>query len=305
MRSIGARCAEPPRDLENGLCSAHFDRCVAVTWASFAPILLRVLWLLQLPAPLLGSVTVAFVVGLSVGGLVVFRKLVSHTRLEEANEVSGQVFQLAGVLYAVLVAFVVVVVWEQFGDAEHATESEASAIADLLRDSTAIPTASRAEVQRGLLDYTADVVNTEFPRMRRGEAIEEESARTTELWDAFLKVQPETRNEISFFDHDIVKLNELSEHRKLRVSTSEAAIPGELWVLLIGGGAVVMAFTFLFGTRTLLVHALGVGLTAALMGFVMYLIFALEHPFVGALSVKPDPYVNVLQIWKDDLPPPK
>ena len=42
------------------------------------------------------------------------------------------------------------------------------------------------------------------------------------------------------------------------------------------------------------------------MGFVMYLIFALEHPFVGALSVKPDPYVNVLQIWKEEqLPPPK
>lgn len=263
------------------------------------------LWLLQLPAPLLGFATVAIVVGLSVGGLIVFRKAVSHTRLESANEVSGQVFELAGVLYAVLVAFVVVVVWEQFGDAENATEKEASAIADLLRDSPAIPAAYRSEVQRSLLSYTDDVINDEFPRMRRGETIEEESEHTTEIWDAFLKVQPETRNEIAFLDHDIVKLNDLSENRKLRVSTAEAVIPGELWVLLLGGGAVVMAFTFLFGTRDLLIHACVVGLTAALMGFVMYLIFALEHPFVGALSVKPDSYVNVLEIWKDDQPPPK
>jgi hypothetical protein len=264
------------------------------------------IWLLQLPAWLLGSVTVAAVVGLSVGGLIVFRRAVSHTRLEEANDVSGQVFQLAGVLYAVLVAFVVVVVWEQFGDAENATESEASAIVDLLRDSTAIPAAYRPEVQRSLVDYTEDVVNDEFPRMRRGETIEEQSDHTTEVWNAFLKVQPESRNEIAFFDHDIVKLNDLSTNRKSRVSAGEAAIPGELWVLLIGGGAVVMAFTFLFGTRSLLVHACAVGLTAGLMGFVMYLIFALEHPFVGALSVKPDAYVNVLQIWKEDqLPPPK
>jgi hypothetical protein len=29
----------------------------------------------------------------------------------------------------------------------------------------------------------------------------------------------------------------LSANRKLRVSTSESAIPGQLWVLLIGGGA--------------------------------------------------------------------
>jgi hypothetical protein len=263
---------------------------------------LSVLWLLQIPAPLLGFLTVSIVVALSVGGLIVFRKAVSHTRLENANAVSGQVFQLAGVLYAVLVAFVVVVVWEQFGDAENATQAEASAIADLLRDSVAIPLEYRPAVQKSLVAYTEDVINDELPRMRRGEAIEEESDHMTEVWTAFLDVQPQSRNEIAFFDHDIVRLNDLSANRKLRVSTGESAVPGELWVLLIGGGVVVMAFTFLFGTRDLLVHALGVGLTAALMGFVMYLIFALEHPFVGALSVKPDPYVNVLQIWKDDLP---
>ncbi len=261
------------------------------------------IWLLPLPAPLLCSVAVAVVVGLSVGGLIVFRRTVSHTRLENANAASGQVFQLAGVLYAVLVVFVVVVVWEQFGDAESATEAEASAIADLHRDSTAIPAAYRPAVQQSLVAYTADVVDDELPRMRRGESIEEQFDHTSDVWTAYLKVQPETRNEIAFFDHDIVKLNDLCANRKLRVSAGEAAIPGELWVLLIGGGAVVMAFTFLFGTIDLLVHACAVGLTAGLMGFVMYLIFALEHWFVGALSVKPDLYVNVLQIWTHEQSP--
>jgi hypothetical protein len=263
-----------------------------------------VLWLLQIPAPILGFTTVAVVVVMSVGGLVVFRKAVSHTRLEDANPVSGDVFQLAGVLYAVLVAFVVVVVWEQFGDAEDATVSEASAIAELLRDSVAIPAVSRPVVQQTLIAYAQDVVDDELPRMRRGEAVEEESGPMSAVWTAYLNVQPDSRNEIAFFDHDIVKLNDLSAARKLRVSAGEAAIPAELWVLLLGGGAVVMAFTFLFATRDLLVHACAVGLTAALMGFVMYLIFALEHPFVGALSVKPDPYVNVVQTWQH-LHPPK
>jgi Protein of unknown function (DUF4239) len=260
------------------------------------------LWLLQFPAPILGFLWVAVVVIISVGGLVVFRKAVSHTRLENANAVSGQVFQLAGVLYAVLVAFLVVVVWEQFGAAEDATGAEASAITDLLRDSSALPAESRPAVQQSLIAYTRDLIDDEFPRMRRGESIEEQSDQLTEVWDTYLKVQPESRNEIAFFDQDIVRLNDLSANRKMRVSTAEASIPGELWVLLIGGGGVVMAFTFLFGTRDLFVHACAVALTAGLMGFVMYLIFALEHPFVGALSVKPDPYVNVLQIWKEEQP---
>lgn len=265
---------------------------------------LPVIWLLQLPAPLLGFVTVTFVIGTSVVGLIVFRKVVSHTRLERANLVSGQVFQLAGVLYAVLVAFIVVVVWEQFGDAEDATLAEASAVAELLRDSVAIPLEYRAEVQQSLVAYTRDVVDDELPRMRRGETVEEESGSMSDVWTAYLSVQPQSRNEIAFFDHDIIKLNDLSANRKLRVAAGDAAVPGELWVLLIGGGAVVMAFTFLFGTRDVVIHACAVGLTAGLLGFVLYLIFALEHPFVGALSVKPEPYVNVLQTWEHQQPRP-
>jgi hypothetical protein len=38
------------------------------------------IWLLQFPAPVLGFATVAFVVALSVGGLLVFRKVVPHRR---------------------------------------------------------------------------------------------------------------------------------------------------------------------------------------------------------------------------------
>lgn len=72
-------------------------------------------------------------------GLFLFRRVAPTRRLQDAATVSEQVFTLAGVLYAVLVAFVVVVVWEQFDIAQTATESEATAISDLLRDSVALP----------------------------------------------------------------------------------------------------------------------------------------------------------------------
>lgn len=255
------------------------------------------LWLLQVPPPVLGALWVAAIVGISVGGLILFRKLVPHTRFENANAVSGTVFQLGGVLYAVLVAFVVVVVWEQFGDAQDATSDEATAITDLLRDSAALPAEAQQEVQQNLLAYTRYVVDEEFPRMRRGETVDEQSDQLTAVWESYLKVQPETRNQIAFFDHAIVRLNDLTADRKMRVSTGDAQVPGELWVLLLGGGGVIMAFTFLLGTRDLLVHCVAVGLTAALLGFVVYLIFALEHPYVGGLSVSPTPYVNLLKDW--------
>jgi Protein of unknown function (DUF4239) len=258
-------------------------------------------WLLQISPWIVGTLTVIVFVGMSLLALVVFRRLVSQTRLESAHHVSGEVFfSLSGVLYAVLVAFVVVVVWEQFGDADQATESEASAVADLLRDSQAFPAADRPQVQQALISYMQDVVNDEFPRMRRGDTIEQQSEQLTHVWESYLKIQPVTRTEIAFYDEAIERLDDLSSSRAERIATSQSEIPGELWILLIGGGAVVMTFTFMFGTPDLVIHATAVALTAALMGFVMYLIFALEHPFVGTLSVKPDPYVHVLEVWQEE-----
>lgn len=256
------------------------------------------LWLLQVPAPIVGALTVIVFVGLSLLALFVFRRLVSSTRLEGAHHVSGEVFfSLSGVLYAVLVAFVVVVVWEQFGDAEAAAESEASAVADLLRDSQAFPVSDRPHVQQSLVSYARDVIDDEFPRMRKGEVVEQQSPELSAVWESYLKIQPVSRSEIAFYDEAIRRLDDLSSSRNVRIATSESEIPGELWVLLIGGGAVVMAFTFIFGTPDLLIHASAVALTAALMGFVMYLIFALEHPFVGTLSVEPHAYTHVLDMW--------
>jgi len=139
--------------------------------------------------------------------------------------------------------------------------------------------------------------------MRKGEAIEQQSVELTHVWESYMNIQPVTRTEIAFYDQAIHRLDDLSTGRKERIATGAAEIPGELWVLLIGGGAVVMGFTFMFGTPDFVVHAAAVALTSALMGFVMYLIFALEHPFVGTLSVKPEAYAHVVEIWQQQQGP--
>jgi hypothetical protein len=253
-----------------------------------------VIWLLQLPAPLVGFLAVAITVTLSVLGLIVTRRFVSPERLEKANTVSEQVFTLAGVLYAVLVAFVVVVVWEQFDQAQQASESEATAISDLLRDSEGLPAAAQPAVQHSLIAYAHSVVDGEFPRMRRGEPVELQSPELTEVWHSYLHAEPGTQSQIAFYKESITRLDDLGSARKTRLTTSDSEIPNELWVLLLGGGAVMLAFTYLVGTADVVLHAVLIGLAAALMAFVIYLIFALEHPFVGTLSVPPRPYTQVL-----------
>ncbi len=214
------------------------------------------IWLLQLPATLVGFLAVAITVALSVLGLFVTRGL-SPQR-------------------------------------QQASESEATAISDLIRDSEGLPAAAQPAVQDSLIAYAHSVVDEEFPRMRRGEKVVQQSPELTEVWHSYIHVEPVTQSEIAFYKESITRLDDLGSARKTRLTTSDSEVPAELWVLLLGGGAVMLAFTYMSATEDVVLHSILIGLAAALMAFVIYLIFALEHPFVGTLSVPPDPYEQVL-----------
>jgi len=84
------------------------------------------LWLSA--ALLLGATTI-----LALAAPVLVRRHVSHERLRINNEVAGFMFAVVGVLYAVLLAFAVIVVWEKFNEAEHAAAQEAGAAATVYR----------------------------------------------------------------------------------------------------------------------------------------------------------------------------
>ena len=45
---------------------------------------------------------------------------------------------------------------------------------------------------------------------------------------------------------------------------------------------------------------IAVGSIAALTGFVLFLIFALQHPFAGDVRISPDAFVEVAQTYGDN-----
>jgi hypothetical protein len=190
-----------------------------------------------------------------------------------------------------------VVVWEQLNSAENDTQAEAAAISDLVRDTAGLPVAGREALQHSLIAYTNDIVDDEFPRMRQGEPIEQQSDHLSDVWRSFLQVQPTNERESAFYQESLTRLDEVGSARKARISGSQAEIPGELWVLLLGGGMVMLLFTYMFPSPDVIVHGALIALAGALLAFVLYLTFAMEHPFVGSIAVSPDAYQNVLDTW--------
>src|SRR5689334_13259314 len=102
---------------------------------------------------------------LSVGGLWLARSLVSSEWFRANNEVAGNYLQTLGTIYAVLLAFVVFVVWQQHNEARDAVEREANELADLHRIVQVFASKGRNGIAALTRAYKAAVVEEEWTAM--------------------------------------------------------------------------------------------------------------------------------------------
>src|SRR4051812_23523055 len=113
-------------------------------------------------SPILVPLAVAFV---SVLGLLIVRRRIHHSALSKHNDAAGAVFSIIGTLLTVLLAFVVVIVWEAMGVADDRAALEAGVLGDMMRDAGFFPDPERTELQNLFREYAHAVVDEEWPLM--------------------------------------------------------------------------------------------------------------------------------------------
>src|SRR5437868_12955855 len=116
--------------------------------------------LVEVPTALLAVLAFVVAVGLSIGGLMLVRQSVELSTLERHNDVAGFIIAVVGVLYAVLLAFVVVVTWQAFDRAGQVAGEEAQLVEGLYRDSAVFGPPS-ADIRRALESYATLVAGRE------------------------------------------------------------------------------------------------------------------------------------------------
>jgi hypothetical protein len=204
---------------------------------------------------------------------------------------------VVGVLYAVLLAFAVIVVWERFSETEGQVATEAGASATLYRLADGLGAPTGPAIHGAITTYLESVIDGEWPAMERGE---ENAATTTtldSLYATVLALQPASDRDGVVLEAMLTQLNILTEARRARLVATSGIVPGVLWVVLFGGAVVTICFTFFFGAPNLRAQALMTGILALLICSGLLVIVAIEYPFSGDVHVSPESIVKVL----DDL----
>src|ERR1700679_1113222 len=108
---------------------------------------------------------------LIVGGAVIYalvgvhfgRKFTKAHVAEGHNDVLVPIFLTAGVIYAVLLGFMVVAVWENYQAGHDNASEEGAMLVPLYRQTTVMAPEKGAEMQRLIREYAENVVHDEWP----------------------------------------------------------------------------------------------------------------------------------------------
>jgi len=246
------------------------------------------------------------------GVLVVFGVLPSRTRRagvgkalvpsqkrQEHNDVAGFLYAVVGIVYAVLLALLVIAVWEQYQRANETVESEANGVAEVAWLAHRLPEPERHVLQEDARSYAQEVVDVEWPRMEQ--RIEGEQG-TPEGWNlvddmrgTLQDFEPSTQAEQELYAEGLDRIQRLGDARRMRLVAAEEGIPGVLWAVLVFGAVVAVGFTYLFGLRNSWAHRLMVMSLTAVIVLVLFTIGVMEHPFSGGASLEPEAFELILE----------
>jgi hypothetical protein len=236
--------------------------------------------------------------------MLVTRTIFGVDRLSRNNEVAGFKFAVVGVFYAVMLAFIVIAVWEDFRKTEAAVRDEAKAIVDLHRVTFALPAGGGADIRKHLTTYTNDVRKYEWPTMAVGEPSDVVVKDLDRLSRAIFDVNPQSWQELALYQDALRLLAVMTDNRTERLDSAGGSMPGVLWFVLIVGGLITLGYPAFFGSTNLVAQILMTAALAELVALAMLLGLAFDYPFTGDVHISAHPFDQALRQMPENWPPP-
>lgn len=248
----------------------------------------------KLPSWLSGTFMFFGAVALADAMLPVARRVFPLEACERNANFAGGSLAIVGTIYAIIVGFVVVVVWESHSEAEATVAQEANALADLERMSQGFPVEIRRQVHEAERTYLRLVINEEWQDMEKGESSVRAHASLVELWAVYTDMDAGERDN-PLYEQSLTRLNEVGDNRRLRLLASSDRVPILMWLLVYLGALATLGLCYSFGIGRGPQARIILWILSGTIGFSIFLIAGMDGPFNGDLKVEPEAFSFVLK----------
>lgn len=206
------------------------------------------------------------------------------------NDVSASFATRMGTVYAVLLAFVVLAVWQRYLAADASVNSEAAALVSAYRAGQSLPEPMRTDAAIALRAYAARLPEEWLTHASLTPHVTPDPLNR--VWSALRDAREVAGANVS--NPAETALQQLEVQRHTRHLASQQTLPGVFWWILVAGGLTNIVISYLFAFEPMWHHRLLTGMLSLMIGSVLFLIFALNAPFNGQVHVSTDPIRHAL-----------
>lgn len=227
---------------------------------------------------------------IALAGLFLVRRFLSHWRVNP--EVTVAVGAMVMTLFALVLAFAAVNLYDSYRLAFGNVDDEANSLAQIARDVQVFPHADEVKVDRAIVAYIHEVKQKEFPDMRNGGSDPGVNSRIDGVFAAVQSLNPQTNVQKAFYGSAVDKLNAMVAQRRTRISAADATLPKALVSLLLLTAALSIAITWFLKVDALGLEITLVSAVAVVVGAGILTILLLEYPFAGSVAVSSEPFTK-------------
>jgi len=229
-------------------------------------------------------------------GAYLIRRLGTAEGTVENNDAAGQVFTLVGGLQAVLIAFVLISLFDDAAAAEDGSYTEADSVVAAAWAAEAFPEQTRAEITEQARVYALTVIDEEWPRMREGAEVGDQGWQELSELRGLVSAAPATD------EWSIGQKNEASDQlwkayqaRQDRLNTAAGGgVNPVVWFAMVAGAVMSLGLPLLFGGPRPATHIVIVATLAATMTMLLFATYQLQNPYGGSAEVDPTAFVAAL-----------
>jgi hypothetical protein len=242
------------------------------------------------------------------------------------HEIAGHFLGVVGVIYAVLVTFVVVTAWQGRDRAEQLTIQEQHSVDDLFHLEVAYPSHEASLIRFMLRDYTVDTV-AEWDQMRKGRILCRNlaepnvgcwtsqgviSQRAVELAHCIVGLTSALRmskpNEEITRQNQVIyqegirlsqNLSENQEERRLRYR--EGTLPPILWSTFVLGALILVGMTYLITGQNPRDQLVRTSALFAMIAMMLAVAFVFDRPFEGGKQISGDTWGEMAVQFNQEL----
>ena len=247
-------------------------------------------WLLNLPLLWMAVVVFAAIYLLTASIYWVVTRLAVDDRARAFKALSPGLLSPLGILFALLVGFIAVEVWNNYDKAKAAVATEASALRAVVVLAGTFPEEQKTHVH-ALVDRHIEVaVNEVWPAManHKSDPIRNLPTALTETLYYTLSLEPADASQQIAQSEMVKAIRTALDARRQRIVVSKSTVGRVKWAGILLMGLFTLVAIAIVHSDNRLTCAIALTLFASGIALSLLLIAAYSRPFTGEISVRPD-----------------